>query len=101
MCPRCSMTVPRIMMVGKTCYFCILRNPPKTLLGVNKYKKAVSIALSFATPLTYNQSLEIVNSAGLKNINFLNDLQQGRRIPQKPASEYYGRVKEVIASLDK
>lgn len=94
---KCGLSFPKNLMVGKKCYICTLKMwPPKNQFHVKKYKKAVSIRLSLASPLNLKQSTVIVDKLGLEKLMYIQQVIEGKIIPLKPNSTFYQRLINLL-----
>ena len=97
-CKKCKTNNPEVVMVGKTCYTCILKQwPPKTKKQYRKYEEAVAIRLRLTTPLSDKKTaLDIVRKVGLNNLQKVQDIIEGKIVKHMPGSTFYQRLCEEL-----
>lgn len=101
-CPSCGEKKTAAEMVGIECYLCVLSKPYNNFWQEAVYRKAVAVALAFATPLTLREARKVVkkvwNRSALpaSRMRTLLDIKDGRFVDIKPEKTFYKRVMEVL-----
>ena len=99
-CEICKQHKSKAEMIGDTCYLCRLRiYPVSGYFSKILYRKAVAVSLCFNTPLTKYQAYKVVRKYGIKDMQRLADLQNGRLVKFKPQNTFFARVMGVSCEL--
>lgn len=97
-CTTCKIVYPESCMIKKTCYLCTLAKfPPKTSKQLKNYKKAVGIRLKLVTPLHTNAQVnKIINTVGLDDLGYLQQIIDGKIVSIKPEATFYIRLVKYL-----
>jgi hypothetical protein len=102
-CKECGRDRPKFEMIGRRCYLCVLDDFPVWPHEHRRYKKAVAIALTFGTPLTYKQALKLVKivydnkyNYNYEKMRIYRKILDGDFVDKNPGNTFY---KRCIAEL--
>lgn len=102
-CTICNRKKASAELIADECYLCILaKGLPSGYFNTQLYKKAVSVALAFGTPLTLRQARRVTRVVWMQYRNkdqamrVLAGIRDCRIVPENAGADFYKRVMKVL-----